>query len=77
MWAVNPPTNHVHAIVTAKQKPELVLNALKANATHKLREEGLWKSKNRPWAKGGSKPRLWTHKELIAAIDYVLYDQGP
>jgi REP element-mobilizing transposase RayT len=76
MWAVNARTNHVHAVITANKEPELVLNALKANATRKLREEGLWKSKNRPWAKGGSKPRLWTHKELIAAIDYVLYDQG-
>lgn len=75
VWAVNARTNHVHSVITGKQEPELVLNALKANATRKLREEG-WNSKDRPWAKGGSKPRLWTHKQLIAAIDYVLYDQG-
>jgi REP element-mobilizing transposase RayT len=75
-WAVNARTNHVHAVVTADRDPELVLNAVKAEATRKMREDGCWNNVDRPWAKGGSKPRVWTHKELIAAIDYVLYDQG-
>ena len=37
LWVVNARTNHIHAIVTAPCKPEVVLTAFKANATRKLR----------------------------------------
>ena len=77
LWSVNARTNHVHTVVTANRDPELVLNAFKGNATRKMKEDGFWKSNDKPWAKGGSKPRVWTQKELMAAIDYVLYGQGP
>src|SRR6185369_16121604 len=33
LHALNVRTNHVHTVVTANRKPELVLNAFKANAT--------------------------------------------
>ena len=75
-WAVNARTNHVHAVVTADCGAEIVLNALKANATRMMREGGCWKSKHGPWVKGGSKRRAWNQRQLMAAIDYVLYDQG-
>src|SRR6266496_478022 len=42
LLAFNIRTNHVHTVVTANRKPELVLNAFKANATRQLREDGLW-----------------------------------
>jgi len=77
LWVVNARTNHVHSVVTAGGDPEIVLNAFKANATRMMREAGLWKSKYSPWVKRGSKIWLWTQQELMAAIDYVLYDQGP
>ena len=76
LWAVNVRTNHVQTVVSARKPPELVLNALKANATRELREAGCWRHDHSPWAYGGSKRRLWTEKALNNAIDYVLYEQG-
>lgn len=76
LLALNVRTNHIHVVVTAHRKPELVLNAFKANATRRLREEGLWGYPSSPWAFKGSKRRLWNEKSLERAIDYVLYGQG-
>lgn len=75
-WAANARTNHVHAGVTANCKPERVLSAFKANATRKLREAKCWDGVRSPWAYRGSRRYLWTEKELLDAIAYVLYDQG-
>ena len=76
LWAFNIRTNHVHIVVSANCKSERVLAALKANATRTLREARLWQSGHSPWARKGSRKHLWTERQLNAAIDYVLYDQG-
>ena len=76
LLALHVRTNHVHVVVTANKKPELVLNAFKANATRRLREERLWPHKFSPWAFKGSKRRLWNEKSVERAIEYVLYGQG-
>ncbi len=44
LQAINVRTNHVHVVVCAGAKPETALNAFKANATRKMRENGCWKS---------------------------------
>jgi REP element-mobilizing transposase RayT len=74
--AVNVRTNHAHTVATANKKPDIVLNALKANATRKLRENRLWQPDHSPWADKGSKRRLWTEKSIEIAIEYVLNGQG-
>ncbi len=38
LWASNIRSNHVHTVVSAKCKPDPILNALKANATRKMRK---------------------------------------
>ncbi len=76
LWELNVRSNHVHSIVSAKCKPELILNALKANATRFMREAGCWKSDLSPWSYRGSKKYLWTEEQLADAISYVKYDQG-
>ncbi len=76
LWAFNIRTNHVHTVISASCSPEFILNALKANATRKMRETGCWNSDKSPWAYRGSKRRLWNEEELVNAIAYVLYDQG-
>ena len=76
LWAVNVRTNHVHTVVSANCDPEIVLIALKANATRKMREARCWNSSKTPWAKRGSKKRLWTEEQLNGAIAYVEYEQG-
>ncbi len=75
-WAVNARTTHIHSVVTANCKPERVLSTFKANATRKLREAKCWDSDGSPWAYRGSRRYLWTERELLDAIAYVLYDQG-
>jgi REP element-mobilizing transposase RayT len=67
---------HVHTVVSANCDPESVLNTLKANATRKMREAGCWQSSGTPWVRKGSKGRLWTEEDVIAAIVYVEYEQG-
>lgn len=76
LWVCNIRTNHVHSVVSAPCKPKPILIALKANATRKLREAGLWRSEETPWVLKGSKRYLWTERALQNAIAYVLYDQG-
>jgi len=77
LLAINVRTNHVHTVVSASlKKPELVLNALKANATRQLRQDGLWPHSFSPWADKGSKRRLWNERSVERAIDYVLHGQG-
>jgi REP element-mobilizing transposase RayT len=75
-WTMNVRSNHVHTVVSASCKPEIVLAALKANATRKLRENGCWNSSRSPWVDRGSKKYLWTESDVINAVVYVEYDQG-
>lgn len=76
LWAFNIRTNHIHSVVSADRKPEVILNTLKANATRSMREAGCWTREASPWAYRGSKRRIWTEQQLLNAIAYVLYDQG-
>jgi REP element-mobilizing transposase RayT len=75
-WTTNVRSNHVHTVVSASCKPEIVLAALKANATRKLREIGCWQFNHSPWIDRGSKKYLWTESDVINAVAYVEYDQG-
>jgi len=76
LLAFNVRTNHVHTVVNANRKSELVLTAFKANATRQLREDGLWPHAFSPWVRKGSKRKLWNEQSVARAIDYVLYGQG-
>jgi REP element-mobilizing transposase RayT len=76
LWALAVRTNHVHSVVSASTKPNIMLSALKANATRSMREAGCWTSSLSPWAARGSKKYLWTEQDLIDAIAYVLEGQG-
>jgi len=76
LLALNVRTNHVHVVVSAKQIPERVLNALKANAIRDLRQSGLWTHPFSPWADKGSNRNLWNERSIARAIDYVLNGQG-
>ena len=57
-------------------KPERALNAFKAYATRKMRENGCWHSEYSPWADKGSKRNLWNERSVEKAIEYILYGQG-
>ena len=76
LQALNVRTNHVHAVVSARCKPERVLSALKANATRSMREAGCWANEHSPWSAGGSRRYLWTLPSVQNAIAYVVAGQG-
>jgi REP element-mobilizing transposase RayT len=77
LHACSVRTNHVHSVVSiGSTKPELALNALKANATRQMREDGHWHAAHSPWLDKGSKRYLWTERSLALAIEYVLHGQG-
>jgi REP element-mobilizing transposase RayT len=77
LHAVNVRTNHVHVVVAIGQtKSERALNALKANATRQMREDGNWRKSHSPWADRGSNRPLWNERSVALAIDYVINGQG-
>ncbi|MDT4968541.1 MAG: hypothetical protein QOJ64_3278 [Acidobacteriota bacterium] len=77
LWAINVRTNHAHTVVSiGPKKPEVALNAFKANATRQMRADGCWTRSHSPWADKGSKRRLWTERSIDRAINYVINEQG-
>ncbi len=77
--ALNVRTNHVHVVLSSESnRPDRILNALKANATRQLRQSGSWLRADNPWSEGGSKRYVWTEMGLERVIDYVVNGQdGP
>jgi REP element-mobilizing transposase RayT len=77
LHALNVRTNHVHVVVSiGYAKASRALNALKANATRQMREDGNWKSMRSPWADKGSQRNLWNERSVTLAVDYVINGQG-
>ena len=74
--AINVRTNHVHAVVTAADKPEPMLDSFKSYATRALRGGGLLSATAKPWARHGSTIYLWKEQDVTKAIEYVLLGQG-
>ena len=75
--AFNVRTNHVHVVVSiGEKKPEVALNAFKANATRQMRQDGCWPHEHSPWVDKGSKRKLWNERSIELAIDYVINGQG-
>lgn len=73
LHAVNPRTNHVHVVVSANAKPELVRDQLKAWCSRRLNE--LWPGRKRWWTYKGKIVYVWDDRQLAEAIDYVLNRQ--
>ncbi len=76
LHALNVRTNHVHMVVGACSQPKRILSVLKANATRRMRESGVWVEGRSPWAAGGSRRYLWSEEAVFDAVAYVLDHQG-
>lgn len=77
LHAVNVRTNHVHAVLSiGTANASMALNALKANATRQMREDGNWKRQGSPWADRGSQRHLWSERSVALAVAYVVNGQG-
>jgi hypothetical protein len=79
LWAVNCRTNHLHAVLTADRKPEIVRAQLKAWCTRRLKELDEARRVQNPalplrenwWAERGSQRYVNDHDGLEAATLYV------
>jgi REP element-mobilizing transposase RayT len=76
LHALHVRTNHVHAVVTAQDEPEKVMNDFKAYATRGLRLAKLVGERQRIWSRHGSTPYLWDEKSVENACRYVIERQG-
>ena len=76
LWAAHVRTNHVHLIVTAEARPERVMNDLKSYASRCLNRVGLDEPSRKRWARHGSTRWLWSREDVLAAIRYVVDEQG-
>ncbi len=76
LQAVNVRSNHLHAVVSAQIKPELIIDSFKSYATRRLRENFIIDANAKPWARGKSRRYLWKPRHVALAIEYVLYGQG-
>lgn len=71
LHAVNARTNHVHVVVSAYVKPQVIRDQLKANCTQSLRAQADPLFCERTWTKGGDCQVLFDEDNLFDAIDYV------
>ncbi|MBV9303395.1 MAG: hypothetical protein JOY53_14885 [Acidobacteriaceae bacterium] len=66
----------MHAVVSGPTAPDRMLSDFKAYATRSLRRNLSNLRRQRYWAHHGSTRYLWNQAGLIAAIEFVLNDQG-
>ena len=72
LYALNVRTNHVHAVVAAAAKPELVLNSFKSWATRRLRNEGQLDLEQKVWTRHGSTRYVWDERSLETVCHYTM-----
>lgn len=74
LYAAHVRSNHIHLIVTSKEKPEKIMNDLKAWATRMLRENG--HKIQKVWTTHGSTKYIFSYEKLNEKIKYVIDGQG-
>lgn len=78
LQAAHVRTTHVHVVATADDvTPEKVMSDLKAWSSRRLRETFAEPADRDRWTQHGSTRYLNDPKSVVAAIDYVLDEQGP
>ena len=75
LHALNVRRDHVHVVVGADCRPELVMTSFKSWSTRRLREAGLAAADGRVWSRHGSTRYLWTPKAIEDASLYTLEAQ--
>ena len=74
--ALNIRLEHVHIVIAADIRPDLVSNTLKAYGTRALRSAGLITQDRKVWARHGSTGHQWEESDVAAAVDYTANQQG-
>ena len=76
LLAAHVRTNHVHAVIEADVRPELIMNALKSYASRALNRLGIDEPDRKRWARHGSTRWLRKDEDVQEAIRYVVSAQG-
>jgi REP element-mobilizing transposase RayT len=76
LFAAHVRSSHVHVVATSREKPEVVMTTLKAYASRALNDRGLDRPDRLRWVRHGSTRYLWTRASVMAAIHYVVHEQG-
>ena len=71
LHAVSARSNHVHLVVSADKKPEIVRDQFKANATRVLREEPGAITNETVWTRGGDCEIVDGEENLERVVQYV------
>ncbi len=76
LLAAHVRTNHVHVVVEAEVRPEMVMHAFKAYASRGLNRLGIDAPDRKRWARHGSTRWLWKDADVQEAVRYVVSGQG-
>jgi REP element-mobilizing transposase RayT len=76
LLAAHVRTNHVHLVVEAEARPEMVMNTFKSYASRSRNRLECDEPDEKRWARHGSTRWLWKDHEVRDAIRYVVEDQG-
>ena len=76
LLAAHVRTNHVHTVVQADARPEKVMNDFKSYASRSLNRMEVDEMGRKRWARHGSTRWLWKSEQVVAAIRYVVDEQG-
>jgi hypothetical protein len=68
LLATHVRTNHVHAVVEAEVRPEMVMNTFKSYASRGLNLLGIDAPERKRWARHGSTRWLWTDEAVKEAV---------
>ena len=70
------PRQALHCVVAAQAAPEKVMDTFKAYQSRNLDRTGLDTKDRKRWTRHGSTRYLWMQVDVMAAIDYVINQQG-
>ncbi len=74
--SVHVRSNHVHIVVTGREKPEKMMRDFKIYATRAIKKRSDKIFAERYWTRHGSTKYIWTKEKLRSSIEYVKNEQG-
>ena len=74
LHAAHVRSTHVHAVVTAGVKPEMVIGKLKSYSSRTLND--IYGKPVKRWSRQGSTVYVWDAQPLARAVEYVVHGQG-
>jgi REP element-mobilizing transposase RayT len=76
LLAAHVRTSHVHVVVEADVRPEMIMNTFKKYASRGLNNLGIDQPDRKRWARHGSTRWLFKDQDVQEAVRYVVSGQG-